>query len=84
MDKFKALMVDQKDGETKATIQELGTDALPRRRCHSEGGLLSLNYKDGLAVTGAAKVLRSYPMVPRSRSIRYGRRVSLAEVQNRG
>jgi len=64
MDKFKALMVDQKDGETQATIQELGPDALPDGDVTLKVAYSSLNYKDGLAVTGTAKVLRSYPMVP--------------------
>ena len=64
-DTFKALIVDQKDGETTANVRELSRDELP------EGGDVlvavaysTLNYKDGLAVTGKAKVLRSFPMVP--------------------
>ena len=64
MDKFKALMVDQIDGETQATIQELGRDALPDGDVTLSVAYSSLNYKDGLAVTGTAKVLRSFPMVP--------------------
>ena len=64
-DNFKALVVDHKDGETTANVRELSRDDLP------EGGDVvvavaysTLNYKDGLAVTGKAKVLRSFPMVP--------------------
>lgn len=64
-DTFNALIVSQKDGETAASVSELSRDDLP------EGGDVvvavaysSLNYKDGLAVTGKAKVLRSFPMVP--------------------
>ncbi|MFC1639540.1 oxidoreductase [Gemmatimonadota bacterium] len=64
-DTFKALIVDQQDGETTADVREMTRDSLP-----AEGDVVvavaysSLNYKDGLAVTGKAKVLRSFPMVP--------------------
>ena len=61
---FKALLVDQKDGKTEAAVHELGPEALPEGEVLLSVAYSSLNYKDGLAVTGAAKVLRSYPMVP--------------------
>ena len=64
METFKALLVDQRDGETTATVQTLGRDRLPAGDVTVAVAYSSLNYKDGLAVTGAAKVLRSYPMVP--------------------
>lgn len=62
---FRALVLDR-DGEgVKASIQELETSQLP------EGDVLvrvlfsSLNYKDGLAVTGRGKIVRAaYPFVP--------------------
>ena len=57
-------MVDQQDGETTATVQNLGLDALPEGDVLLSVAYSSLNYKDGLAITGKAKVLRSYPMVP--------------------
>jgi acrylyl-CoA reductase (NADPH) len=62
---FKALLVDQQDGATTANVRELTREDLP-----DNGDVLvavaysTLNYKDGLAVTGKAKVLRSFPMVP--------------------
>jgi acrylyl-CoA reductase (NADPH) len=61
---FKALVLTQEDKRTVAAIQWIGTDALP------EGDVLvaveysSLNYKDGLAVTGKGKIIRQFPMVP--------------------
>ncbi|MCP4359684.1 MAG: alcohol dehydrogenase catalytic domain-containing protein, partial [Chloroflexi bacterium] len=64
INKFKALMVDQKDGRTEATIQELGPEALPDGDVLLKVAYSTLNYKDGLAVTGKARVLRSLPMVP--------------------
>lgn len=64
MQTFKALILEQQDGQVSAAIRNLQRDALP------EGDLLisvaysTLNYKDGLAVTGKGKIIRSYPMVP--------------------
>jgi acrylyl-CoA reductase (NADPH) len=63
-DTFRALMVDQQDGETTATVQNLGPDALPAGDVLLSVAYSSLNYKDGLAITGKAKVLRRHPMVP--------------------
>ncbi len=59
---FDALIAE--DDSTPAELRRLPLDALP------EGDVLvavthsSLNYKDGLAVNGKAKVVRRYPMVP--------------------
>ncbi len=64
MSTFKALMVDQQDGTTTATIQTLGEADLPEGDVLVKVAYSSLNYKDGLAVAGVAKVLRSHPMVP--------------------
>lgn len=63
-DTFKALVLTQEDKKTVATIKQLTLDDLP------EGDVLvaveysSLNYKDGLAVTGKGKIVRQFPMVP--------------------
>jgi acrylyl-CoA reductase (NADPH) len=61
---FRALLVHQEDGQTTATVQNLGLDALPEGDVLLSVAYSSLNYKDGLAITGKSKVLRSYPMVP--------------------
>jgi acrylyl-CoA reductase (NADPH) len=62
---FKALIVDEQDGETIANVQEMTRTDLPEAGdVVVEVGYSSLNYKDGLAVTGKAKVLRRHPMVP--------------------
>jgi acrylyl-CoA reductase (NADPH) len=64
-DNFKALIVDQQDGATTADVRVMSRDNLP-----DAGDVViavaysTLNYKDGLAVTGKAKVLRAFPMVP--------------------
>jgi len=64
-DTFNALVVDQQDDETTANVREMNRDDLPELGDVVVSVAYStLNYKDGLAVTGKAKVLRSFPMVP--------------------
>jgi acrylyl-CoA reductase (NADPH) len=63
-DTFKALVIDQKDGEIQAELQELQPEALPEGDVLVSIAYSTLNYKDGLAVTGQGKVIRKYPMVP--------------------
>lgn len=61
---FKALVLRQPEKKTIAEIEQLTIDDLP------EGDVLiavehsSLNYKDGLAVTGKGKIIRVFPCVP--------------------
>lgn len=61
---FRALVVDQTDCNTRAEIRELTEDDLPPGEVVISTAYSSVNYKDGLAVTGHGKVVRSYPMVP--------------------
>lgn len=64
MDTFRAFVLRQAGGQATSGFEEVNKDALPPgdtliRVTHS-----SLNYKDGLAVTGKPGVVRNYPMVP--------------------
>lgn len=61
---FKALVLTEEQGEVRSDLQEMSTDALPDGDVLVKVHYSSLNYKDGLAVTGRGKVIRSYPMVP--------------------
>src|SRR5438093_4235749 len=61
---FKALLLDQPQGELTATIRELPTSDLPDGDVLVSVAYSSLNYKDGLAITGQGKIVRSFPMVP--------------------
>lgn len=61
---FRALLLEERDGKPQAAIQELGRDALPAGEVLVEVAYSSLNYKDGLALTGQGRIVRSYPMVP--------------------
>src|SRR5437879_12723160 len=64
MTPFQALLVTQTDGKFDATIQKLQPEALPAGEVLVRVAYSSLNYKDGLAVTGRPGVIRKYPMVP--------------------
>jgi len=61
---FKALVLDQLDGQTRPQIRELDTDALPAGDVLVDVAYSSLNYKDGLAITGRGKIIRTFPMAP--------------------
>lgn len=63
-DTFQALVLDQKDDQLHAAIQQLTVADLPSGDVLVNVACSSLNYKDGLAVTGKGKIVRSYPMVP--------------------
>jgi acrylyl-CoA reductase (NADPH) len=64
MSKFKALIADQKDSQFTASIQEIDQSELPFGEVLVRVAYSSLNYKDGLAVTGKPGVIRKFPMVP--------------------
>ena len=64
MTPFQALLVTQTDGKFEASIQKLQPEALPPGEVLIRVAYSSLNYKDGLAVTGKPGVIRKYPMVP--------------------
>src|SRR5580704_2995304 len=64
MSTFKALLVTQEDGKFAASIQEIDRSTLPPGEVLIRVAYSSLNYKDGLAVTGRPGVIRKYPMVP--------------------
>ncbi|MCC6365074.1 MAG: oxidoreductase [Bryobacterales bacterium] len=64
MGTFRAFVLRQTGGQFSAAFEDLSQDSLPPgdvliRVAHS-----SLNYKDGLAVTGKPGVVRTFPMVP--------------------
>ncbi|MEW5959098.1 MAG: MDR family oxidoreductase [Chloroflexota bacterium] len=62
--RFRALLVDQIAGQTRVSFPELERNALPPGEVLIEVAFSSLNYKDGLAVTGRGQVVRQYPLVP--------------------
>ena len=63
-DTFKALVLTQEDGKTVSTVKQLGNDDLPDGDVLLAVEYSSLNYKDGLAITGKGKIVRQWPLVP--------------------
>ena len=63
MKTFKALLATMDGGRFAASIQQLEHDALPAGEVLVRVAYSSLNYKDGLAVTGRPGVIRKFPMV---------------------
>ncbi len=61
---FKALVLNQVDRATLASVAEIDEAQLPEGNVLVEVDYSSLNYKDGLAVTGKGKIIRQFPMVP--------------------
>ena len=61
---FKALVLNQKDDQTVAEVKQLRVEELPEEEVLIAVEYSSLNYKDGMAVTGAGKIIRNFPMVP--------------------
>ena len=63
-EKFRALMIEKEDDVQTVNMVEIEDNDL------MEGNVLvsithsTLNYKDGLAITGASPVVRSFPMIP--------------------
>ncbi len=61
---FKALVLNQVEKNTLASIDSLNESVLPEGEVLVEVNYSSLNYKDGLAITGKGKIIRDFPMVP--------------------
>jgi len=61
---FKALVLNQKDGNTTHSIENLTQNDLPDGDVQIAVEYSSLNFKDALAITGEGKIVRQWPMVP--------------------
>jgi acrylyl-CoA reductase (NADPH) len=61
---FTALVLNQENGGTSANVQELEDSRLPEGDVTVRVDYSTLNYKDALAITGRAPIVRSWPMVP--------------------
>lgn len=64
MEQFNALVLRQTDGQFSRAFETLDLSALPAGEVLIRVAYSSLNYKDGLAVTGKPGVVRQWPMVP--------------------
>ena len=61
---FRALVVDKVDDGVVADLRDLDEAELPDGDVTVKVAYSTVNYKDGLAVTGRGQVVRKCPMVP--------------------
>jgi acrylyl-CoA reductase (NADPH) len=62
MTKFNAMMLEDAGGRPKAALREISLDDLPDHPVLVEISYSSLNYKDGLAISGKGRIARRLPM----------------------
>ena len=63
-DGFRALVVRETDGGTSSAIERLTEADLPEGDITVDIDYSSLNYKDGMALAGVGRIIRTFPMVP--------------------
>ena len=61
---FKALMLEEKDGKVASSLQDVEEARLPEGDVTVAVSHSTLNYKDGLILTGQGKLVRQYPHIP--------------------
>ena len=61
---FKAVLIEKDEAGFRAGVTEVDDAALPEGDVTVRVAYSTLNYKDGLAITGKGPVVRKFPMVP--------------------
>ncbi len=61
---FKAILIDKTEDRQSASVSQIEESRLPEGNVTVDIAWSTLNYKDALAITGHAPVVRSFPMVP--------------------
>ena len=61
---FNAVMIDITDDVQSVSLAQVNEDQLPEGNVTIDVAYSTLNYKDGLAITGSSPVVRKFPMVP--------------------
>jgi acrylyl-CoA reductase (NADPH) len=61
---FKAILIDKQDGTQSVRLADLDDGQLPEAPVTVRVEYSTINYKDGLAITGKSPVVRKFPMVP--------------------
>ena len=61
---MQALILEQQDGNTVASVQALDESRSARRRRHRRHRLVQSELQGCLAITGKGKIIRNFPMVP--------------------
>lgn len=60
---FRAMVIDTVDGKPAAAFREVSVDELPDNDVLVEIAYSTLNYKDGLAITGKGRIARRTPLI---------------------
>ena len=63
MSKYQALLIEKDAGGYRASIQSLDEDNLPEGDVTVRVDYSTINFKDGLAITGKSPVVRKFPLV---------------------
>lgn len=63
-DRFKAILISKKDDAQSVDMVEMGADELMEGDVTVRVAHSTVNYKDGLALTGKLPVVRRWPMIP--------------------
>ncbi|MNQ47981.1 Acrylyl-CoA reductase AcuI [compost metagenome] len=61
---FKGILIENDNGAYQASLREIDDDQLPEGNVTVRVAYSTLNFKDGLAITGSSPVVRRFPMVP--------------------
>ncbi|MGV7033590.1 acrylyl-CoA reductase (NADPH) [Methylobacterium symbioticum] len=61
---FKAILIEKDEAGDRAALREIDEAQLPEGDVTVAVAYSTLNYKDGLAITGKGPVVRRFPMVP--------------------
>ena len=61
---FKGILITKDDSGYRAGVQDIDEGLLPEGDVTVRVDWSTVNYKDGLAITGRAPVVRSFPMIP--------------------
>lgn len=61
---FKGILIEKDDKGYRAEVKEIDDSVLPEGDVTVKVSYSTLNYKDALAITGKAPVVRTFPMIP--------------------
>jgi acrylyl-CoA reductase (NADPH) len=61
---FKGILIEKDDDGYRAAVQQIDESVLPEGDVTINVEYSTLNYKDALAITGKAPVVRKFPMIP--------------------
>ncbi|WP_033925821.1 acrylyl-CoA reductase (NADPH) [Sphingomonas sp. 35-24ZXX] len=61
---FNAIVIDKDDSGQSVALKQLDETQLPEGDVTIDVAFSTLNFKDGLAITGSSPVVRKFPMVP--------------------